>query len=184
MNKKSTITSGSAKEKTKRVVKTQREKNILWGNKFLRGLAKALKTPGVKLNLPADAPRYHANDNGQLVRVLNGEESTGVMKNGLFVPDEVKTSTGNTISVCKIKLDDLHKVEATSVIPLAQNASDIILAIIKVNEADYCPTYVHLRTNIGPHMFTGELKFGDLESLERDPKVESVSINEKLKSAK
>ena len=84
----------------------------------------------------------------------------------------------------KIKLDDLHKVEATSVIPLAQNASDVIQAIIKVKEADYVPVSVHLRALIGPCIFTGELKYGDLESLERDPKVESVSISKKLKSAK
>jgi len=84
----------------------------------------------------------------------------------------------------KIKLDDLHKVEASSVVPLARNASDVIQAIIKVKEPDYVPMSVHLRASIGPCIFTGELKSGDLESLERDPKVESVSISKKLKSAK
>lgn len=83
----------------------------------------------------------------------------------------------------KIKLDELHKVEATSVVPLAQNASDVIRAIIKVREPDYVPASVNMRASIGPYIFTGELKSGDLESLERDPKVESVSISKKLRSA-
>ncbi len=83
----------------------------------------------------------------------------------------------------KINLDDLHKVEATSVIPLAQHASDVVQAIIKVKNAGYVPRYVHLRTSVSPHIFTAEFKYGDLESLEKDPKVESVSIRKKLKSA-
>lgn len=83
----------------------------------------------------------------------------------------------------KVKLDELHKVEASSVIPLAQNASDVIQAIIKVKEPDYVPVSVQLRASIGPCIFTGELKSGDLESLERDPKVVSVSISKKLKSS-
>jgi hypothetical protein len=83
----------------------------------------------------------------------------------------------------KINLDELHKVEATSVIPLAQNASDVVQAIIKVKKPDYVPVCVHLRASMGPFIFTGEFKYDDLESLERDPKVESVSISKKLKSA-
>jgi hypothetical protein len=82
----------------------------------------------------------------------------------------------------KINLDDLHKVEATSVIPLAQHASDVVQAIIKVKSADYVPKCVRLRASMSPHIFTGEFKHGDLESLEKDPKVESVSISKELKS--
>ena len=84
----------------------------------------------------------------------------------------------------KIKLDELNKVEATSAIPLAQHASDVVQAIIKVKNADYVPEYVRLRASVSPHIFTGEFKHGDLKSLEQDPKVESVSISKKLKSAK
>ena len=83
----------------------------------------------------------------------------------------------------KINLDDLHKVEATSVLSLAQDASDVVQAIIKVKHADYVPPCVHLRASISPYLFTAAFKRGDLESLEKDPKVESVSISKKLKSA-
>jgi hypothetical protein len=82
----------------------------------------------------------------------------------------------------KIKLDELHKVEASSVIPLAHNASDVVQAIIKVKETNYIPKYVRLRASIGPNIFTGEFKYDDLESLQEDPKVESVSISKELKS--
>jgi len=83
----------------------------------------------------------------------------------------------------KIKLDDLHKVEASSVIPLARDASDVVQGIIKVKKANYVPKCVRLRAAISPHVFTAEFTQGDLESLEKDRKVESVSISKKLKSA-
>jgi len=83
----------------------------------------------------------------------------------------------------KIALDELHKVEATSLIPLARNAADAVQAIIKVTKPDYIPMGVHLRASIDPFIFTGEFRYGDLQSLEQDPKVESVSISKKLQSA-
>jgi hypothetical protein len=83
----------------------------------------------------------------------------------------------------KISLDDLHKVEASSIITLAHNASDVVQAIIKVKETNYVPECVRLRASIGPDIFTAEFKYDDLESLEQDPKVASVSISKDLKSA-
>ena len=83
----------------------------------------------------------------------------------------------------KINLDDLHKVEASSAIPLAHEPSDVVQAIIKVKESNYVPLCVRLRAEIGPDIFTGEFKYDDLETLEHDPKIESVSISEELKSA-
>ena len=83
----------------------------------------------------------------------------------------------------KINLDELHKVEASSVVPLVHEASDVVQAIIKVKNTDYVPLCVRLRASISPYIFTGEFKYDDLESLEQDPKVESVSISKKLKSA-
>ena len=83
----------------------------------------------------------------------------------------------------KISLDELHKVEASSVIPLAHEASDVVQAIIKVKKTDYVPLYVRRRASVSPYIFTGEFKYDDLESLEQDPEVESVSISKKLKSA-
>ncbi|MGE3468498.1 MAG: hypothetical protein AB7J13_16370 [Pyrinomonadaceae bacterium] len=84
----------------------------------------------------------------------------------------------------KINLDELHKVEASSILPLASEDSDVVQAIVKVREPSYVPPYVRVRASIGPEIFTGELKFEDLESLEQDPKVESVSIRKKLKSSR
>lgn len=84
----------------------------------------------------------------------------------------------------KIKLDDLHKVESTTVVPLALHGSDTVQAIIKVTKADYVPECAQLRTSMGPHLFTADIRQSDLETLEQDPKVESVSIGKKLKSAK
>lgn len=82
----------------------------------------------------------------------------------------------------KIKLEDLSKVESSSVIPLATNALETVQAIIKVKSADYVPKCVKVRASIGPHIFTGDLKLGDLPTLERDPQVESISISKRLKS--
>jgi hypothetical protein len=82
----------------------------------------------------------------------------------------------------RIQIDELHKVEASSVVPLAQKTSEIVQAIIKVKVADYVPLRVRLRASISPGIFTGEFKYSDLESLEQDPKVESISINKALKS--
>lgn len=83
----------------------------------------------------------------------------------------------------KINLDELHKVESSTVGPLAYETSDIVQAIVKVKNTDYVPSGVHLRAAISPYIFTGEFKYDDLGSLEQDPKVESVSISKKLKSA-
>lgn len=83
----------------------------------------------------------------------------------------------------KISLDDLHKVEASSVIPLTHKASDVVQAIIKVKKANYVPICVRIRASISPCIFTGEFKYDDLVSLEQDPEVESVSVSKNLKSA-
>jgi len=82
----------------------------------------------------------------------------------------------------KINLDELHKVESSSVIPLARQGSEMVQGIIKVTNADYVPECVRLRASMSPHIFTAEFKHGDLAALESDPKVESVSISKKLQS--
>ena len=82
----------------------------------------------------------------------------------------------------KIKLEDLHKLESSSVIPLATNPSQVVQAIIQVKDADYVPKCVKVRASIGPHLLTADLLQSDLSVLERDPKVESISISKPLKS--
>lgn len=82
-----------------------------------------------------------------------------------------------------IKLDDFHKMKATSVIRPDNGPSDIVRAIFKVREPNYVPKHVNHRSSMSPVIFTGEFKYGDLELLERDPKVVSVSVSEPLQSA-
>lgn len=88
--KPSTITYGSVTIEAVRATGEQRERNIAKGVKALRRAAKSLATPGVKLDIPDSAPRYHADPKvpGRLVRVLDGEESVGTFKNGAFKPSD------------------------------------------------------------------------------------------------
>jgi hypothetical protein len=81
----------------------------------------------------------------------------------------------------KIKLEDLHKLESSSVLPLATNPSQVVQAIIQVKDADYVPKGVKVRASISPHLLTADLLQGDLPALELDPKVESISISKRLK---
>lgn len=82
----------------------------------------------------------------------------------------------------KIKLDELSKVESSSVLPLALNQSERVQAIIKVKVAGYVPEGVKVRAIISPNILTGEFKQQDLLLLERDPKVESIAISKRLTS--
>jgi len=83
-----------------------------------------------------------------------------------------------------IKLEDLEKVESSSVIPLAKLDADVVQGIIKVNVEDYVPKGVQVRAAISPLIFTAEFKPADLEALESDEKVVSVAINKPLRSSK
>lgn len=82
----------------------------------------------------------------------------------------------------KIKLNELSKVEASSSFPISFKPSDIVDAIIKVDEANYIPKGVSLRAKIGSGIITGEFMYANLASIQKDPKVKSVSIKEKFKS--
>jgi hypothetical protein len=81
----------------------------------------------------------------------------------------------------KINLDELLKVEASSVVPLSRQTAGVVQAIIKVRKNSYVPSGVRLRTSISPFIITGEFEYSNLESLENDPSVESVSISKPLK---
>ncbi len=82
-----------------------------------------------------------------------------------------------------ISLDDLRKVEAGSIVSLAHDLLEPVQAIIKVNEPDYTPACVTRRTSMSPFLFTAAFDRADLEILERDPKVETVSVSKALRSA-
>ena len=83
----------------------------------------------------------------------------------------------------QIKLDDLKKVESSTLTTLALIAQDAVEAIIKVKSAGYVPANVRVRARIDSHLFTCDLGKHELEALQSDPKVVSVSINKKLKSS-
>ena len=82
-----------------------------------------------------------------------------------------------------IKLEDLDKVESSSVIPLVKLDADVVQGIIKVNVEDYVPKGVQVRAAISPLIFTAEFKPADLAAIQRDEKVESVAINKPLHTA-
>jgi hypothetical protein len=67
----------------------ERERNVAEGVAALRRAATALSTPGVTLDLPPSMARYHSHPNadGRLIRVMNGEETTGTFENGTFKED-------------------------------------------------------------------------------------------------
>ncbi len=81
------------------------------------------------------------------------------------------------------KLDDLHKLEVSS-IPTQDvvDPESLITAIIKVGSPDYVPKNVQVRSKISPSILTCEFLAKVLTQLEKDGKVESISINQTLNS--
>lgn len=78
-------------------------------------------------------------------------------------------------------LDDLTKLEVSSI--SAQdtfNADKVMTAIIKVASADYVPKNVLVRARISPLILTCEFQGKVLTELEKDAKVESISINKTM----
>jgi hypothetical protein len=55
-----------------------------------------------------------------------------------------------------------------------------LLVLLKVRESRSPPAYVTPRAQMGPQIFSAEIKASDLKTLESDPDVESVSISKKL----
>ena len=58
---------------------------------------------------------------------------------------------------------------------------ELIVAIFKVDKADYVPREVRVRSRINANMFTGELKGAFLEQVEKDTNVVSISFSKELK---
>lgn len=83
----------------------------------------------------------------------------------------------------KISLDDLEKVdvtESTTFEGVEIDPDESLTAIIKVNEADYVPKDVQVRARIDSNMITGSFPAKSLKKLQSDPKVESLSLPERL----
>ena len=82
----------------------------------------------------------------------------------------------------KLNLDDLKKLESSTVRSLALDPQAQVEAIVKVRRADYVPKNVRVRSQIDSHLFTCEIPTAQLQALQDDPNVESVAINKKLRS--
>jgi len=66
----------------------------------------------------------------------------------------------------------------------ADDASPELSVIVHVRKANYVPGWVTLRQKITDLIFTADIKKADLDKLETDEQVTSVSINEQLDSIK
>jgi hypothetical protein len=65
---------------------------------------------------------------------------------------------------------------------VATDAGTEVSVIVHVNKANYVPNWISLRKKITDLIFTADVKKRDLEKLEADEQVISVSINEQLGS--
>ncbi len=85
----------------------------------------------------------------------------------------------------KIKPDKLGKLEYSAELTTRRyDPDDIVEAIFKVRKTDYVPSKVKVRARIDGTMFTGEVTFGLLKELEKDPNVESMSVSKRLRILK
>lgn len=55
-------------------------------------------------------------------------------------------------------------------------------AFIEVAEPGYIPATAELRAAVSPRLFTADVRKGDLERLQRDPRVRSIEPTERLGS--
>jgi hypothetical protein len=81
-----------------------------------------------------------------------------------------------------INLDDLKKLESSTVPAKPLDPNEKVTAIVKVRKPNYVPKQVLLRTRISPEIVTCEFKASQLAALEKDRNVESVSLNQRLQS--
>ncbi len=92
---------------------------------------------------------------------------------------------GKPVRVKKSMMHGCHKKEHGSEIAQSQqpNSDDIFGVTIKVAEPGYVPAGVKLRGHISDNLFTATVTPKDMENLETDSKVVSISAPRKLHSA-
>jgi hypothetical protein len=82
-----------------------------------------------------------------------------------------------------MELDDLQKLEHASRGRSPSLADDsVVKTIIKVREPMYVPPGVEVRARIDETMFTATCRADVLQRLERDPKVESVALAQRIRT--
>ncbi|MGB3758395.1 MAG: hypothetical protein WBA07_18780 [Rivularia sp. (in: cyanobacteria)] len=91
---------------------------------------------------------------------------------------------GKPVRVKKRMLHGCHKKEHGSEIAQSQQESDDVFGVtIKVAEPGYVPAGVKLRGHISENLFTATVTPEDMENLETDSRVVSISAPRKLHSA-
>ncbi|MEM1394762.1 MAG: hypothetical protein AAF757_14290 [Cyanobacteria bacterium P01_D01_bin.116] len=92
---------------------------------------------------------------------------------------------GKPVRVKKSVLHGCHKKEHGSEIAQSKQISgdDIYGVTIKVTEAGYVPSGVKIRGHISDNLFTATVTPEDMETLETDSRVVSISAPRKLHSA-
>jgi hypothetical protein len=76
----------------------------------------------------------------------------------------------------------LKKLESLppSALAKARNSDERLLVLVKLRKGASRPLYIVPRAQLGPEMFSSEILARDLERIESDPAVESVSVSQAL----
>ena len=91
---------------------------------------------------------------------------------------------GKPVRVRKSMLHGCHKKEHGSEVAQSQQESDDVFGVtIKVAEPGYIPAGVKLRGHISENLLTATVTSEDMENLESDSRVVSISAPRKLHSA-
>ena len=82
----------------------------------------------------------------------------------------------------KLNLDDLKKLESSSIPPRPVDSKETLAAIVKVKKPNYIPKQVQVRAQISPEIITCEFRADQLATLEQDQNVESISFKKPLQA--
>lgn len=61
-----------------------------------------------------------------------------------------------------------------------RSSTDTVEVLVKLRKGARRPAFVTPRTQISSELFSAEVPFGDVERLQSDPNVESMSISRKM----
>ncbi|SFI61163.1 hypothetical protein [Bradyrhizobium sp. Gha] len=81
-----------------------------------------------------------------------------------------------------IDFKSLRKLETpqTSVMGRSLDDSERVVVLVKLRDGAKRPSFVTPRTEIAPRIFSAEIDAGQLQKLQADPSVESMSLSQSL----
>ncbi len=81
-----------------------------------------------------------------------------------------------------VDLKSLKKLESLPASALSEprSDSDRLVVLVKLREGAHQPSYISPRAHMGPQIFSAEICAGDLQRMESDPSIESVSVTQRL----